>query len=158
MKCVTAREARNHLGAVLQAAQRPPVSVTRYGRPVVVVMSAESYARRRRMARERLRCAMARAGERACAQGLTDDALVPLLAEDGVAQWIAESRFAERYFPGCQRRPRGIVAPPIDLDDPRLSRPGQRRSASLRPPALPRTFHFTVSSVETPGTRCPARP
>ncbi len=55
MKSVTGLEAKNGFGAVLEAAQRQPVSITRNGRPSVVMISAESYARRQRMARQRLR-------------------------------------------------------------------------------------------------------
>ena len=44
--------------------------------------SAESYARRQKMARERLRQAMGRAGERAAAQGMTEDVLDQLLADE----------------------------------------------------------------------------
>ena len=67
---------------MLEAAQRQPVSITRNGRPSVVMISAESYARRQKMARERLRQAMGRAGERAAAQGMTEDVLDQLLADE----------------------------------------------------------------------------
>jgi prevent-host-death family protein len=82
MKSFTAREAKSRFGAVLEAAQRQPVTITRNGRPSVVVMSAESYARRQRMARDRLRQALIRAGEHARATGLTDDRLAQRLAEE----------------------------------------------------------------------------
>ncbi|MFO1466604.1 MAG: type II toxin-antitoxin system Phd/YefM family antitoxin [Steroidobacteraceae bacterium] len=82
MKVVTALEAKNRLGEVLEAAQRQPVSITRNGRPSVVVISAESYARRQRMSRERLRLAMRRAGEHAVVQGMNDDVLEQLLADE----------------------------------------------------------------------------
>jgi len=82
MKSVTALEAKNRFGEVLEAAQRQPVSITRNGRPSVVMISAESYARRQRMARERLRQAMRRAGEHAAAQGMNDDVLDHLLADE----------------------------------------------------------------------------
>ena len=82
MKSVTALEAKNRFGEVLEAAQRQPVSITRNGRPSVVMISAESYARRQRMARERLRHAMRRAGEHAAAQGMNDDVLDHLLADE----------------------------------------------------------------------------
>ncbi len=82
MKTVTALDAKNRLGEVLEAAQRQPVSITRNGRPAVVVISAESYARRQRMARDRLRQAMQRAGEHAAAQGMNEDALGKLLADE----------------------------------------------------------------------------
>ena len=82
MKSVTALEAKNRFGEVLEAAQRQPVSITRNGRPSVVMISAESYARRQRMARERLRQAMQRAGEHAAAQDMNEDVLEQLLADE----------------------------------------------------------------------------
>ncbi len=47
----------------MEAAQRHPVSITRNGRPSVVMISAESYAGRQRMTREDLRQTMQRAGD-----------------------------------------------------------------------------------------------
>ncbi len=77
-----ATEAKNRFGEVLEAAQRQPVSITRNGRPSVVMISAESYARRQRMARERLRQAMNRAVEHAAAQGTSDEVLDRLLSDE----------------------------------------------------------------------------
>jgi prevent-host-death family protein len=82
MKSITALEAKNRFGEVLEAAQRQPVSITRNGRPSVVVISAESYARRQRMARERLRLAMRQAGEYATAHGMNEEVLDQLLADE----------------------------------------------------------------------------
>ena len=82
MKSVTALEAKNRFGEVLETAQRQPVSITRNGRPSVVMISAESYARRQRMARDRLRQAMERAGEHATAQGMNGELLDQLLADE----------------------------------------------------------------------------
>jgi prevent-host-death family protein len=82
MKSVTALEAKNRLGEVLEAAQRQPVSITRNGRPSVVMISAESYARRQKVAREHLRQAMQRAGEHAAAHGMNADVLDHLLADE----------------------------------------------------------------------------
>jgi len=67
---------------ISREAQRQPVGITRNGRPSVVMISVESYARRQRMARERLRHAMRRAGEHAAAQGMNDDVLDHLLADE----------------------------------------------------------------------------
>jgi prevent-host-death family protein len=67
---------------VLKAAQRQPVSITRTGRASVVMVSAESYARRQRMARDRLRQALQRAGEHAAAQGMNEEVLDQLLADE----------------------------------------------------------------------------
>lgn len=82
MKSVTSLEAKNRFGEVMEAAQRQPVSITRHGRPSVVMISAESYARRQRMARERLRQAMQRAGEHAAAHGMNETVLDQLLADE----------------------------------------------------------------------------
>lgn len=82
MKSITALEAKNRFGEVLEAAQRQPVSITRNGRPSVVVISAESYARRQRMARERLRQSLQRAGDHAASQGMNEDVLAQLLADE----------------------------------------------------------------------------
>jgi prevent-host-death family protein len=82
MKRVTALEAKTRFGEVLEAAQRQPVSITRNGRPSVVMISAESYERRQRMARERLRQSLQHAGEHAAAQGMNEDVLDQLLADE----------------------------------------------------------------------------
>lgn len=82
MKSVTALEAKNRFGEVLEAAERQLVSITQNGRPSVVMISAESYARRQRMARERLRQAMQRASEHAAARGMNEDVLDQLLADE----------------------------------------------------------------------------
>jgi prevent-host-death family protein len=82
MKTIPALEAKTRLGEVLETAQRQPVSITRNGRPSVVVISAESYQRRQRMARERLRQSLQRAGQYAKAQGLNDSALDQLLVDE----------------------------------------------------------------------------
>jgi prevent-host-death family protein len=82
MKTVTALEAKTRLGELLETAQRQPVSVTRNGRPSVVIISAESYQRRQRMARDRLRQAMNRASELAAAKGLNEAELDRLLSDE----------------------------------------------------------------------------
>jgi prevent-host-death family protein len=82
MKKITALEAKTRFGEVLEAAQRQPVSITRNGRPSVVILSAESYARRQKMAAERMRDAMQRAGEHAAAQGMNEATLDQLLADE----------------------------------------------------------------------------
>jgi prevent-host-death family protein len=82
MKSITALEAKNRFGEVLEAAQRQPVRITRNGRPSVVGISAESYARRQRMARERLQLAMRQAGESATAHGMNEEVLDQLLADE----------------------------------------------------------------------------
>ena len=47
MQEMTALEAKNRFGQLIDAAQRRPVTVTKNGRAAVVVMSVEDYERRR---------------------------------------------------------------------------------------------------------------
>ena len=82
MKIVTALEAKTRFGEVLEAAQRQPISVTHNGRPSVVIMSADSFARRQRLARDRLQMAIKRSGANAAAQGISEEALNQLLADE----------------------------------------------------------------------------
>jgi antitoxin Phd len=39
----SALEAKNRLGQILDAAQREPVTITRHGRPAVVVLAVQDY-------------------------------------------------------------------------------------------------------------------
>lgn len=82
MKEVTAKEAKNRFGRLLQSAQRGPVRVTRNGRAVGVMMSVQQFERLRGAAWERLTATMDRLGQEASARGLTDAALDSLLADD----------------------------------------------------------------------------
>ena len=43
MQRMAAREAKVHFGALLDAAQREPVTIEKHGRPVAVMLSAEDY-------------------------------------------------------------------------------------------------------------------
>lgn len=43
------QDAKNKFSAVVKAAQREPQTVTKHGRPAAVVMSAEEYARLRKL-------------------------------------------------------------------------------------------------------------
>ena len=81
MKEITAREAKNRFGQLLDAAQRSPVSVTKNGRPVTVMLSTELYDQLRGSAWERLTSTMDAMGEEASARGLTDARLDALLAD-----------------------------------------------------------------------------
>ena len=82
MKATTAKEAKNRFGQLLDAAQRSPVSVTKNGRPVTVMLSTELYDQLRGAAWERLAATMDAMGEEATARGLTDAKLDALLADD----------------------------------------------------------------------------
>ena len=82
MKEITAREAKNRFGQLLDAAQRSPVSVTKNGRPVTVMLSIQLYDQLRGSAWERLASTMDAMGEEASATGLTDARLDALLADE----------------------------------------------------------------------------
>lgn len=45
MRTVSAKEAKEGFGALLDAAQREPVTITKKGRPVAVVLSKEDFER-----------------------------------------------------------------------------------------------------------------
>ena len=82
MKTFTALEAKNRFGQVIDAAQREPVTVTRQGRPSVVIVSAEEYERRQSRAWRNLLAVMEETGRHATDQGLTEETLDKLLADE----------------------------------------------------------------------------
>lgn len=45
MKSMSAREAKNGFGLLLDTARAEPVTIEKHGRPVVVVLSVEEYER-----------------------------------------------------------------------------------------------------------------
>ena len=82
MQEMTALEAKNRFGQLIDAAQRRPVTVTKNGRAAVVVMSVEYYERRRQSAAQRLGQIMDRTAEEAARKGLTEAKLDELLADE----------------------------------------------------------------------------
>lgn len=56
MKSIAAKEAKIHFGELIDKAQREPVSIEKYGRPVAVIMSSEEY---KQIKLERLRARLA---------------------------------------------------------------------------------------------------
>lgn len=82
MKTVAATEAKNRLGAILDAAQREPVVIRRQDRDIAVLLSMADY--------DRLRSANMRAfvdlrnevADEAAKAGLTEERLAELLADD----------------------------------------------------------------------------
>ncbi|MDD9984964.1 MAG: type II toxin-antitoxin system Phd/YefM family antitoxin [Spirochaetaceae bacterium] len=82
MDDLTAREAKNRFGQLLDAAQRAPVRITRNGRAVTVMLSTQLYDQLRGSAWERLTATMDAMGEEASARGLTDAKLEALLADE----------------------------------------------------------------------------
>jgi prevent-host-death family protein len=45
MQHMSARDAKNGFGRLIDLARAAPVSIDKYGRPVVIVLSVEEYAR-----------------------------------------------------------------------------------------------------------------
>lgn len=45
MKCMSAKDAKNAFGLLLDTARAEPVTVEKHGRPVVVVLSVEEFER-----------------------------------------------------------------------------------------------------------------
>ena len=82
MREITAREAKNRFGQLLDTAQATPVRVTKKGRPVGVVMSMQQYERLLGAAWARVTETMDGLGAEATASGLTDARLDALLTDD----------------------------------------------------------------------------
>ena len=82
MKVTTAREAKNRFGQLLDSAQRAPVSITKNGRVVTVMLSVDQYERLRGAAWDRLARAMDAVSTEATSRGLTDRTLEALLANE----------------------------------------------------------------------------
>lgn len=81
MKTISAIDAKNRFGQLLDAARRTPVTVTKNGRPAAVMLSIEDYERMRGEARRRLLATIERAQDEAAAAGL-DQTLLDQLLED----------------------------------------------------------------------------
>ena len=82
MRTVSAIDAKNRFGQLLEAAQREPVTVTKKGRPAAVVLSVEDYERMRGAASARLLDSVRRMQEEAGAAGLTGEVLEGLLTDE----------------------------------------------------------------------------
>ena len=82
MQTTTAREAKNRFGQLLDSAQRAPVSITKNGRVVTVMLSIDQYQRLRGAAWDRLARAMDTLSAEATSKGLTDKTLKALLADE----------------------------------------------------------------------------
>ena len=82
MKTISAIEAKNRFGQLLEAARREPVTVTKQGRPAAVMLSIEDFERMRGAARASLLESMRRMQQEAAAAGLTEEMLDELLTDD----------------------------------------------------------------------------
>lgn len=82
MQTVTASEAKQGLASVIDAAAREPVIIRRQKRDVAVVMSMAEYERLTRLNVAEFQRFCDAVGERAAAQGLTEEGLATLLAQE----------------------------------------------------------------------------
>ncbi len=82
MRTISAIDAKNHFGQLLDAAQREPITVTKKGRPAAVVLSVEDYERMRGAARQRLLDTIDQMHQEAAAKGLSEGRLEQLLQNE----------------------------------------------------------------------------
>jgi prevent-host-death family protein len=81
MRTISATEAKQNLGALLDSAQSEPVTIRRQNRDIAVVLSAREYDRLRAINVEEFERFCDRIGQRAAANGLTEEKLAEILAE-----------------------------------------------------------------------------
>jgi prevent-host-death family protein len=81
MRTMSATEAKQNLGALLDSAQSEPVTIRRQNRDIAVVLSAREYDRLRAINVEEFERFCDRIGQRAAANGLTEEKLAEILAE-----------------------------------------------------------------------------
>ncbi len=82
MKKITATDAKNRLGALIDDAQREPVVIQRQDRDVAVVLSMAEFERMRAGNVKAFLDARNELAEEAKANGLTDELLQRLLKDD----------------------------------------------------------------------------
>ncbi len=82
MRYVSASEAKQNLGAILDSAQREPVTIRRQKRDVAVILSAQEYARVCTQNRDEFLRFAERVSQQAKAQGLTKQKLDEILADE----------------------------------------------------------------------------
>jgi prevent-host-death family protein len=82
MKTVAATEAKNRLGAILDDAQREPIVIRRQDRDIAVVLSMADYERLRSGNLQAFLDLRNQVADQAAANGLTEDRLNELLADD----------------------------------------------------------------------------
>jgi prevent-host-death family protein len=82
MKRVPATEAKNRLGAILDDAQHEPIVIRRHDRDIAVVLSMADYERLRSGNIRVFLDLRSQVAAEAAANGLTEDRLNTLLADD----------------------------------------------------------------------------
>ena len=81
MKYVTANEAKQAFGQVMEAAQREPVLIRKHNRPAAVVLSAQEYDRMRSVNVAEFSRFCEVVSKKAKKKGLTEKKLSKLLAD-----------------------------------------------------------------------------
>jgi len=82
MQVLTANQAKTHFGEFIDKVQKSPVGVMRRGRLVGVMVSSEDYEEMRQFYANRLQRTVRDVGNSASEQGLTEEKLADLLAND----------------------------------------------------------------------------
>ena len=82
MLSYTANQAKTHFGEFLDQVQREPVQVLKRDRVVGVMVSAQDYEAMRNFYANRLQGTLAQNAANAAAQGLSEDELQRLLADE----------------------------------------------------------------------------
>ena len=82
MPTVSATHAKQNFAAMLDQSQREPVRIQRHDRDVAVLISAEEYERIHKMRVEELIRLSEENGRYAESQGMTDELLAKLLADE----------------------------------------------------------------------------
>jgi prevent-host-death family protein len=82
MRTISATEAKQNLGALLDSAQREPIIIRRHDRDVAVVLSPQEYDRLRAINVAEFDRFCDRIAERASERGMTEETLAALLADD----------------------------------------------------------------------------
>ncbi len=81
MRSVTATEAKQNLGALLDSAQSEPVVIRRQKRDIAVVLSPREYDRLRAINTEEFKRFCDRIGAQAAEAGMTEAKLAEILSE-----------------------------------------------------------------------------
>jgi prevent-host-death family protein len=79
---ISATQAKQQFAALLDAAQRGPVRIKRHDREVAVLISAEEWEKVRKMRVEELLRISEENGRYAASQGMTENLLEKLLADE----------------------------------------------------------------------------
>jgi prevent-host-death family protein len=82
MQTISATEAKQKFGALLDLSQREPVAIQRHDRNIAVLISPMDYEELRRFRVQELLRITERSGTYAEARGMTDELLEQLLADE----------------------------------------------------------------------------